>query len=233
MKSTDDVLRLVERMSLLHDVTFRKHLKQLQFRSLRKKWPALAIWHGRGPDLADWPSVMGSFYTNTSLLGPSRESVVNAFSEWARNAFVAPTYGDVTVVYDAVCEDQDYRVMRMLTERISHRFACPVVTTAVNDDDSLTLLAYDDGAPVFQFDSRMLWHRDVGRLCRSMRKPGSLVPVWGLLHLPAVVLESWRLARLAPLLGLPPWVASAGYNYLDNGESPPGVDRRELIHVPV
>ena len=80
---------------------------------------------------------MGMFYTNLTLYGPDRRTVVDAVRRRHRAAYVRPTVNHFTTVYDREAEGQDFDVIEKLGRELSRDLACPVIGVVLHDDDVL------------------------------------------------------------------------------------------------
>jgi hypothetical protein len=187
---------------------------------------------------------MGSFYTNVALKGPTQAAVVEHLRAQGRDAYVAPTIGGVTVVYDAACESQDQRILASLAAELSRTFACSALAALVYDDDFLVYLLFQGGAQVDEYNSDPMYFEngepegprggDAGALCAAFGAATEVARV-------EVILRAWagpdgdpgaspylfaqfRHRDLARALGLPERLCALGYLYVAQGEAEtPGI----------
>jgi hypothetical protein len=179
---------------------------------------------------------VGNSYANVTLRGPDREAVVAFLREERRRAYVTPTWGGITVVFDQAADaDGAPDELPALAEALSRRFDCPALAAAVHDDDVLLLWLHDRGALAGEYDSRgarRLRARTLKTLFGTTRS--SVAWLWTLLALPRpvpVLFETWRHAFIVRALGLPDWALATGYRYVREGEPPEGLDPAELRHT--
>jgi hypothetical protein len=90
---------------------------------------------------------MGSYYGNVTLHGPQQAAVATYLDREGRAAYVSPTVGQATVIYDAVEGDT------ALAAALSRAFTCPVLVVRNHDSDILQYELYDAGARTDAYDS--------------------------------------------------------------------------------
>jgi hypothetical protein len=177
---------------------------------------------------------VGAFYESLAARAP-REQVVKAVAAGYAAALVGPTRGGWTVA----APDSDGRLDDHLTPvALELSAAGPVVCTTVHDDDDLLLQVYDGGRLVATYDS------DPGYLDGVPAEPDvsevdALAAALGVRDVGPVravlaagyAVETERLADVAPLLGLPPYVVLFGYDYAVDGDLPTGLSPDELEAV--
>jgi len=186
---------------------------------------------------------MGTFYTNIALKGPAQAAVVEHLRAQGRDAYVAPTIGGVTLVYDAACESQDQRILALLAAELSRAFACPALAALVHDDDFLVYLLFQGGAQVDEYNSDPAYFEDVEHVAPSGGDAGALCAAFGASAVTRVdaILRAWagpngdpgaspylfaqfRHRDLARALGLPERLCTLGYLYVAQGEAEtPGI----------
>lgn len=170
---------------------------------------------------------MGNFYCNFTTRGPTADQIVDVLSAGGRSAFVSPTVGGKTVVFDERADELDPTEIDAVGELLSHKLDCPVLAAAVADDDELWLCVYYDGERSVEYSSRGA-NRGAGTFCRAFGRPWMVPVVWTVMQWPYLIFESWRHAMLARLLGLPTWCVAAGFGYIEDGELPQGLDASKL-----
>ena len=163
---------------------------------------------------------MGNFYTNITLGRPAAAAVAELTSV-GREAYVAEA-GQRCVVYDSECETQDTQVLSALAEHLATRLETWALAVLNHDDDILWLQLYVRDDLVAEYANRGGPRTDVRALCRALGRPGDVLRVWALLHLP-FLFQVWRHERLARRLGLPRAAVGFGFSYLSRGEAPGGV----------
>lgn len=188
---------------------------------------------------------MGNFYTNITLRGSNQDSIVEFLTQQKRRAFVSPTVGECTVVYDEECESQDTRILEELAANLSRQFNCPALAVLNHDDDILWYRLFDAGQPLDEYNSSPDYFDgdedesplpkggDVRRLCRAFKAEQSVTEVERVLR--AVdedyVFSSERHEDLFKALGIPTFSVGCGYNYLQEGDLPEGLDSDSLKHT--
>lgn len=190
---------------------------------------------------------MGNFYTNITLRGSNQESITEHLTRQKRNAYVSPTVGECTVVYDEECESQDTRILEELAANLSGQFNCPALAVLNHDDDILWYRLFDAGQPVDEYNSSPDYFEgaedeapppeggDARKLCRIFKSEQSVPEVERVLRAVDAdyVFSSERHEDLAKALGLPPFSVGCGYNYLEEGDLPDGLDSDNLKHTDV
>jgi hypothetical protein len=187
---------------------------------------------------------MGSFYTNVALKGPTQAAVVEHLRAQGRDAYVAPTLGGVTVVYDAACESQDQRILASLAAELSRTFACSALAALVYDDDFLVYLLFQGGTQVDEYNSDPMYFEngepeaprggDAGALCAAFGAATEVARVEAILRAWAgpdgdpgaspYLFAQFRHRDLARALGLPERLCALGYLYVAQGEAEtPGI----------
>ncbi len=187
---------------------------------------------------------MGSFYTNVALKGPTQAAVVEHLHAQGRDAYVAPTIGGVTLVYDAACESQDQRILASLAAELSRAFACPALAALVHDDDFLVYLLFQGGAQVDKYNSDPTYFENVEHVAPGGGDADALCAAFGTTAAVArvdAILRAWagpngdpgaspylfaqfRHRDLARALGLPERLCALGYLYVAQGEAEtPGI----------
>jgi hypothetical protein len=187
---------------------------------------------------------LGSFYTNIALKGPSQAAVLAYLRAESRDAYVAPTTHDITLVYDLACESQDSRILTALAANLSTAFECPALAALVHDDDFLVYTLFENGAQVDEYNSDPTYFEggrsspplggDADALCATFGAEAAVVPVEAILRAwdgpngdPSAspyLFAQFRHRDLARALGLPESVCVLGYLYVEQGEAEtPGI----------
>jgi hypothetical protein len=103
---------------------------------------------------------VGAFYTNLTVRGPSRESVIRAIGE--RPAFVSRTENSCTVVLDKSCESQDTQILSALASELSAQLSCPVLAVFIHDDDVLYYELWEKGGGAAEKTPSCVSQNDTG-----------------------------------------------------------------------
>lgn len=172
---------------------------------------------------------MGAFYTNITLKGPEQAEVVAALR--GRKAFVSPQEYNCVVVFDEMTEEQDPAVLASVTASLSHQLGCPALAMLNHDDDMLVYQLYDRGILQDEYNSMPDYFDDVPECARG-GDAMKLIEVFGagdlgtlerILVSDEYTFATERHQALASALGLPLCAVGFGYNYLIDGDLPPGI----------
>ena len=188
---------------------------------------------GRISTFAQQVSVdMGNWYTNITLRGPSQSGVVDFLNEHRISAYVSPTLGADTVIFDRD-GDGDYRdpeIVAELAQALSKSLNCHALAVSVFDDDALWFRLYFREESIAEYLSASGDLSGTVRLCSAFGRSALVPLVWATLRVPRLLMlfESWRHLILVTMLGLPVWAVALGYKYIDSG----GVnDVHDDLHV--
>lgn len=96
-------------------------------------------------------AIMGGFYTNYTLRGPSQKAVASALA--GRKAMISPESSGCVVAYDEASDDQDQEAIAALASHLSGSLHCPVLAVLDHDDDILWYQLYEDGKLTDEYDS--------------------------------------------------------------------------------
>lgn len=182
---------------------------------------------------------MAVFYTNVTLLGPTQGRVIKMVRRLGRRAYVSPVIGGCVVLWDEGCEDGKEGTVEWLTTELSRRFGCFAFGVVVLDDDVLWYVLYRDGNRLDTYDSCPRYgdgHRqppeggDATALSSAFGVPAQAVDLEQLLRRPSGSATGIHRA-LARTLGLPPCAVGFGWDSLEDGEEPEGVEMELLRRV--
>lgn len=188
---------------------------------------------------------MGSFYTNVTLRGPDQEAVAEYLAGRNRQVLVSPTVDGVTVVYDALTESQDTRMLTNLARELSAQFDCVALAALNHDDDVLWLQLSVDGRLVDEYTSAPGYFSgdaatkpeggDAEVLCEAFQAEDARAHAERVLRreqdMAGYFTASDRHTELAEALGIPPALVTTGYRYLTHGETPDGFQPQDFIHT--
>jgi hypothetical protein len=196
---------------------------------------------------------MGFFYSSVTRKGPAQDRVVNYLRQQQRDAYVSPTVGGITVVYDRECEGLKAEVLHAVTSDLSRAFDCPALVVYLFDDDFLWYALYQYGQCVDVYNSAPAYFDDnlapepsggdVTTLCAAFGCEQAAQEVDALLHfeplaedadgelvLPDTYLPAEQQHQaLARALGLPAYCYSMGYYSIVGGNVPDDVDLSHLV----
>lgn len=203
---------------------------------------------------------MGNHYTNVTVKGPDQKAIVEYLRAEGLRAWVSPTVGGCTVVFDRnmmeaawdeEMGDDDHGPLEV-GPRLSLAFSCPSLEVMVADDDVLSVQLCRDGRVVGDYVSNPGYGQesvgapeggDARELCEAFGAgDGAIDRVEVILREPGVgaddspsadgyVFETDRHGDLVRALGLPDWAVGTGYNYIQQGEPPDGFDPATWVHV--
>ena len=157
---------------------------------------------------------MGFFYTNITLQTVNQHGVALYLNNLQRNAFVLPATKGFVIVCDEESDTQDTKVISILTNQLSEKFACAGIAVINFDDDILWYQLYKNGNLLDEYNSNPDYfefkdHRGpIGGnpkiLCEIFNKPRNIVKVDKILHTShgeGYILENDRHSDLAKVLG--------------------------------
>jgi hypothetical protein len=177
---------------------------------------------------------MGLFYSNLTIYAP-RRAVLAELRRLRLAAFVGPTLGGHTVVFERALDEQDPRAIERLGRAVTKGLSCSALAAALHDDDVLYLWLFRNGRVRDRYDSLPSYfdphsdHRppeggNARLLCEAFGRPDRQERVEQLLRvdlledeLPGVRGELERHAALAAELGMPWFVAGLGYSAIAGG----------------
>jgi hypothetical protein len=179
---------------------------------------------------------MGNFYTNIVLKGVSQSRAQKVLQKRSRPAFISPTHGDVTVVYDEQCDTQDQDEIRRLTSDLSRELDCPAWSVVNHDDDILWYVLYSGGELVDEYDSTPGYFDpkaepsnpaggNAERLAATMGHAESATVVEAVLRKSTFDPDGYAFALnrhedLSKALGIPFPLVCLGYRYIADGDAP-------------
>lgn len=95
---------------------------------------------------------MGNFYVNLTTVGPDQQQVVECLNTLNRIAYVGPTIGNATVLYDKEADSQSAAVVT-LGQSVSKSLDCSLLALGNHDDDILFFWLIEHGAVKCEYDS--------------------------------------------------------------------------------
>jgi hypothetical protein len=187
---------------------------------------------------------MGSFYTNLTVRGPAPEAVAAELK--GRSALVSPPMNGSVVVFDEESEKQNPKVLSKLASRLSSRFSCPVLAVLNHDDDVLWFQLHHAGKLLDEYDSYPGFSDgdnsntqprggNARALCDAFGS-SNYAEVERVLRKTSLDDDGYTFAverhdELARALNLPSFGVGAGFNYIEEGELPDGLDLTDLLRV--
>jgi len=173
---------------------------------------------------------MGLFYSNLTVYRPERLQVLAALRKLRRGAFVSPTVGGHTVIFDKVIEDQDADEIERFGTDISAALSSVALAAMLHDDDVLYLWLFDKGKVLDHYNSLPQYFDPVAEpgppeggnstlLCTAFDRSSHQERIDELLRanlledeLPEIIGELERHQALAHELGMPSIVAGLTYS---------------------
>lgn len=188
---------------------------------------------------------VGAFYTNVTLRGAGQSEVAEYLASRNRQSLVSPTIDGITVVYDALTESQDPRLLTNLGRELSAQFDCPALAALNHDDDILWLQLHVDGRLLDEYDSTPGYFEDTPAsgpeggdakaLCEAFEASQRPDEVERILRrregTGGFAFAGERHNALAEALEIPPKLVTIGYEYLAAGEMPPGYSAEDFVHT--
>ena len=183
---------------------------------------------------------MGSFYTNVTLRHAAVDEVVRALEAAGRSAFVSPAVNGCCVVFDAAAEEQDAAELERLVKPLSKRLRCAALAVLIHDDDLLYYALFESGRMTDEYNSRPDYFESGTRppeggaaraLAAAFDAHARAGDVERILHRGEYAVETERHAELVEALGIPEAAVGTGFNYISEGELPPGLTAADLATV--
>jgi hypothetical protein len=176
---------------------------------------------------------VGSFYTNVTVVGAPAKKITKWLKKEGRRGFVASD-SRCSIIFDAQAEKQDGS-NGALGRDIATAFRCLTIAVTVHDDSVLYFDVYQGAQHVDHYDSAPGYFTWDGEGDPAEPEGGAAVELVRLFDSgdPEMVEEILRgkydfdhdrhLALLTQLR-LPPLAHGYGYDYLAEGDYPPGAD---------
>jgi hypothetical protein len=190
---------------------------------------------------------MGNFYTNFTARSADRDAVVSTLSTIGRVAYVTPPNNGNTMVYDRQSDEQDFSAIELVGTRLSLDLDAPVLAILNHDDDILCYWLFQSGQLVDEYNSCPSYFDemseepagptecDAQKLCDAFGCSQDADRVNAILQKSSFddgyVFAVDRHGELVNALGLPDAAVGTGYNYIENGELPEGLNGGDLAHV--
>jgi hypothetical protein len=187
-------------------------------------------------------TIMGGFYTNYTLRGPSQQAVAAALV--GRKAIVTPESNGCVVAYDEASDDQDMDCIAELALRMSSSLRCPVLAVLDHDDDILWYQLYENGELTDEYDSTPGYFDSSAEPSPPAGgKAERLCAAFGASDVGAVeavlrkssfdddgyVFAHERHADLVRALGLPEFAVLKAYASFERGEYPDGLTAKDMM----
>ncbi len=186
---------------------------------------------------------MGSFYVNVTVKGPTQDVVTSYIKDKNYAAYISPTSNDLTIIYEALCDTQEFRLISDFLKDISLKLGCVAIGVVNHDDDLLAYEIYENGIMHHEYDSTPGYFSesaqagpeggDAEYLCRVFDAVDNVQKVKSILRASrydenGYSFQSDRHKDLCAALNLPLYAVGAGYNYISEGELPVGLKDGDL-----
>ncbi|MFZ4814417.1 MAG: hypothetical protein ACOYL5_07775 [Phototrophicaceae bacterium] len=166
-------------------------------------------------------------YTNITLFGTTQDELVTYCEVSAITAYISPTLDDITVIYPPLVGEPLWQ----LAEAVSLRLNCSALAVAVADDAQLVYRLYVGGRMTDEYSSRYGQTPLGGNpqvLAEAFDAAEEVDAVRAAL-LRDTLLASERHYEIADALILPLMMVDIGFEYLEDGEKPRGVDDHDDV----
>lgn len=179
---------------------------------------------------------MGTTYQNFTVCGADREKVVVVLRDLRTPAFITPLQGIFTVVFSERGDAwESPEEASPLAIALSERLGCPVLVSAVFDDDVLCLSLHSGSGLVFEYDSSKRNTRGLNSLWEATGRHGSRLLLWTILKLPHLFpffIETLRHICVLKILKMPKSSYALGYtNIKRHAEVPMGLKSEDLLEI--
>lgn len=194
---------------------------------------------------------MGLFYANLAVYPPPRAALLGTLRRLGRPAFLGPTLGGHTVVFDRDYDAWDFAAIEHVAREVTGALACSALAALLHDDDVLYLWLFRDGEHLDWYESLpgyfeadvepgppvggcgRLYGEAFGRPRRHRRRIDELLRA-NILddELPEIPGELERHRALAAALGMPPHAAGLGHSAIAGGYVPEEFAATEFEPVP-
>jgi hypothetical protein len=185
---------------------------------------------------------MGISYSHLVLFGPDQEAICAAVAD--RQAAVSPSIDGFTLLADLEFDSLDTAANLGFCSELSKMLSCPAILISEYDDDVLCYVLIEEGSifdhynsspDYFDFQARNSPPRgpeggDAVHLCTVLKRPDAAAIVAAILRDPDLQLSATdRHRKLAGALNMPSFCVGFGYDGLQNGEYPEGLDVLKIV----
>ncbi len=184
-------------------------------------------------------------YANITLWGPQREQIAEHIREMSHGAYISPTVGGFTVVFDTACTPERPTGVWSRTADLAATFGCTALGVLNGEEGLLQYRLYVGGELVDEYCSRppdadiapnrapIGGHAEA--LCRAFAATGREAQVEAILRRSQAaedgpMFEIMRHRELALALGMPLFAVGSGYSRMEARESVPEAPR-ELLRL--
>ncbi|MEM6281893.1 MAG: hypothetical protein AAF787_06850 [Chloroflexota bacterium] len=183
---------------------------------------------------------MTTHYTSITLYGVEQNDVLT----WCENnhvtGYVSPTIDDVTVLYENTLAEHaaDEKPMEYLLARgakLSGDLLAAAMVAVVADDDLFMYVLYLDGQMIdhyMSYTTKPPVNGSVAVLRDTFDAEGEEKRIEAALRREGILSAADRHKELMDALALPPMMVDMGFDYLDEGEKPHGVeDNNDVAYI--
>jgi hypothetical protein len=183
---------------------------------------------------------MTTNYTNITLYGVTQDEALDWCAANHVNAYVSPTIDDVTVIYEnTLAENAAHPTpMEPLLARAAKASADLMATAMVAvvlDDDMFMYVVYLDGEMADNYMSyagKPPANGKPEKLAELYDVQAELPRIRAALQREQILSATERHTEIMDALNMPPMMIDCGFEYLDEGEKPHGVeDNNDVIYV--
>ncbi|MEL6150553.1 MAG: hypothetical protein AAFR56_13085 [Chloroflexota bacterium] len=183
---------------------------------------------------------MTTHYTNITLYGVEQDDVLTWCEDNHVAGYVSPTIDEITVLYENTLAEHvaDEKPMEHLLARgakLSQDLLVPAMVALVADDDLFMYVLYLDGQMIdhyMSYTTKPPVNGSVNVLRDTFDAEGEEKRIEAALRREGILSAAERHKELMDALALPPMMVDMGYDYLEEGEKPHGVDdNNDVVYV--
>jgi len=183
---------------------------------------------------------MSTNYTNITLYGVTQDEVRVWCEQHSVTGYISPTQDDITVLYEnTLAEHADHPTpLEPLLARgaaLSAALMCPALVCVVSDDDMFMYVLYLDGQMLdnyMSYTDKPPVNGNPSVLANTFDVAEEEWRIKAALRREFVLSATERHKEIMDALVLPPMMIDMGFDYLEEGEKPHGVeDNNDVIYV--
>ncbi len=185
---------------------------------------------------------MGSFYVNFTVASDDQKAVKACLEKAECSAFISPPMDSCIVVFEEESESQDPEDIDEVGELLSTGVDAPVWCVLCHDDGVMHCILYEAGKVADRYDSCPAYFDgvgsespeggDAGLICKRFGRPDAAQDLESILKDDEeYVFESERHKAIVKAMGLPGIAVNTGFEYIEAGELPEGLEIEQLIRV--
>lgn len=183
---------------------------------------------------------MSTNYTNITLYGPNQDEVRAWCVEHGVSGYVSPMQDNITVLYEnTLGEHADHpKPLEPLLARgaaLSAALMCPALVNVVADDNMYMYVLYLDGQMrdnYMSYTDKPPANGNPAVLADLFDAQDDVKRIRAAMRRESVLSATERHKELMDALGVPPMMIDMGFDYLEEGEKPHGVeDNNDVIYV--